>query len=167
MLFRATLVLLLSLHAAASAFAQATPLDRLTPPLPTTGEQRAADLASWGTALATVALDSQASWRCVDRVRCFEMQGLRTGVTYGAVYLVKWAVHRTRPCAPACGSDDPSQSFYSAHTALAFQAIGGPRLAIVLPFAIGTGGLRIAADKHYLTDVLVGAGAGWLTSRIR
>jgi len=27
--------------------------------------------------------------------------------------------------------------------------------------------LRVAAGKHYLTDVLAGFGAGWLAGRIR
>ncbi len=158
---------------AAPVFGQALPIDKWTPPFPTAGERNAADIASWVTVAATVALDAKASWDCgpdatgESRAQCFVRQGLRTGITYGAAFAVKTLVHRTRPCAPDCGIDDPSQSFYSAHTALAFQAIGGPRLAFVLPLAIGTGGLRIAADKHYLTDVLTGAAVGWAVSHIR
>jgi hypothetical protein len=136
--------------------------------LPTPAERQAANVASWTTAVAVTALDAKASWECPDRLRCFELQGVRTGVTYGVVFLVKNIVQRDRPCAPdGCGIDDPRASFYSAHTALAFQAIGGPRLAFTMPLAITTGGLRVAAGKHWLTDVLVGAGAGALTSRIR
>ncbi len=62
-------------------------------------------------------------------------------------------------------------SFYSGHTNLAFAvavasgtiaSMRGYRLAPVvwatsLPLAAVTGYLRIAADKHYLTDVLTGA----------
>lgn len=100
-------------------------------------------------------------------VRCFELQALRTGVTYGLVGLAKWLLPRERPCAPACGIDGADQSFFSGHTAIAFSTVGGPRLAFSLPLAIGTGNLRVAAGKHWITDVLVGAGVGLATSRIR
>jgi membrane-associated phospholipid phosphatase len=135
--------------------------------LPTEMQRKVADAASWATALTTVALDTRASWDCPDRRRCFTTQGARLGVTYGVVYLVKKLVHRKRPCYPDCGIDNPFSSFYSAHTALAFQSVGGPRLMFTIPLSIGTGGLRVAAGKHWITDTLVGAGAGLLTSRIR
>ncbi len=48
-----------------------------------------------------------------------------------------------------------------------FSTVGSSRLAFSLPLAIGTGGLRVAAGKHWVSDVLVGAGVGLLTSRIR
>lgn len=155
------LALAVLLCLATSGHTQALPIDRLTPPLPTAGERHVADIASWGTALAAVALDTKVSWDAPDRKRAFILQGTRVGLTYGVVFLVKTFVHRERPCAPSsCGSDNPDFSFYSAHTALAFSTIGGPRLAFALPLSIGTGGLRIAAGKHYLTDVAVGALAG-------
>ena len=135
--------------------------------LPTETQRKVADAASWATAFTTVALDTRASWDCTDRRRCFTTQGARLGVTYGVVYLVKKLVHRKRPCYPDCGIDNPFSSFYSAHTALAFQSVGGPRLMFTIPLSIGTGGLRVAAGKHWITDTLVGAGAGLLTSRIR
>jgi membrane-associated phospholipid phosphatase len=96
-------------------------------------------------------------------------QCVRLGLTYGASQLVKMLVHRQRPCAPSntCGIDTPDASFYSMHTAFAFETLGGPRLAVALPLSIGTGGLRIAANKHWLSDVLVGAAVGAATSRIR
>lgn len=147
--------------------AQSTPFDAPFHPLPTANERKVADIASWGTVLADVALDAKASWDAPNRGRAFAMQGIRTVVTIGIDYGVKSLVGRQRPCAPSCGFDSPNSSFYSMHTALAFSTLGGPRLAFALPLAIGTGGLRIAAGKHYLTDVLVGAAAGALTSRIR
>jgi len=152
---------------AAPVSAQPLPVDGLASAFPTANERHWADVASWGTVLAAVALDTKASWDRPDRGRAFALQGVRLGVNYGAVFLVKALVHRERPCAPSCGSDNPDYSFYSAHTALAFQTIGGPKLAISLPLAVSTGGLRVAAGKHWLTDVLVGAGAGLLTSQIR
>lgn len=135
--------------------------------LPSAHARKLADAASWGTVLAVTALDARASWQCADRARCFEKQAIRTGVVYGAVFAAKLLVHRARPCAPACGLDNPRFSFFSGHTALAFASIGGPRLEVAVPLAIGTGGLRVAAGKHWATDTMVGAGVGWLASRIR
>lgn len=159
-------VLLLVMLAASPAAAQSTALDRLTPALPE-GGRLTADIASYVLPAVLVTLDTLASWKAPDRARAFELQGARIGITYGAAFLVKGLVHRSRPCAPACGIDDPTSSFWSAHTAIAFSTVGGPRLAIALPLAIGTGGLRIEAGKHWLTDTLAGAGAGWLASRLR
>lgn len=160
------LALLFVLATAAPACAQ-TAIDRWTPALPTAAERRAADLASWVTAVLPVALDANASWDAPDRLRAFELQGVRVGVTYGAVFAAKLLVHRLRPCAPACGTDNPNYSFFSGHTAIAFSTIGGAPLSFTLPLAISTGGLRIAAGKHWLTDVLAGAAVGAATSRIR
>lgn len=145
--------------------AQSVALDKLTPALPTAGERAAADWASWGTALTAVALDTKASWDAPDRLHAFELEGARIGITYGAVFLVKALAHRARPCAPSCGVDNPESSFYSAHTALAFSTLGGSKWALSL--GVTTGGLRVAAGKHWLTDVLTGAFAGWATSRVR
>lgn len=158
---------------ARTAAAQPIPLDLLTPPLPTAAERRAADVASWVTVSAAVALDAHATWttHCQsswdDCEAALVRAGIRVGVTYGAVYLIKAIVHRERPCASACGIDGQYASFYSAHTALAFSTLGGPRLAVSLPLAVSTGALRVAAGKHWLTDVLTGAAVGAITSRIR
>jgi membrane-associated phospholipid phosphatase len=102
--------------------------------------------------------------------------------------LVKYAFARERPFVhymPRAGegvralTDSPSDdnlSFYSGHTNLAF-AIGassgtvalmrGYRLAPLvlgmgLASALSVGYLRIAADKHYFSDVMVGAVLGTL-----
>ncbi|HYM26315.1 MAG TPA: phosphatase PAP2 family protein [Vicinamibacterales bacterium] len=169
----AAVLLALGFSLAMLGRAQAQPLaiDKLTPPLPTAGERTAADVASWATVIADVAFDTKASWDAPNRLRAFELQGARVGATYGAVFAAKLLLHRVRPCAyglperdepeTACGIDNPDYSFFSGHTALAFaSAVGGPRLAFSLPLAISTGGLRIAAGKHYLTDSLFGALAG-------
>ncbi len=161
------LICVLLLGLSASAGAQPLPVDRWTAPLPTSDGQRIADVASWVTVATIVALDAQASWREEHRGRAFALQGARLGITSVAALVVKRLVRRTRPCAPACGMDTPDASFFSGHTAIAFTAIGGPRLSISLPLAVGSGGLRIAANKHWLTDVLVGAGVGAAISRIR
>ena len=146
------------------AEAQPTSIDRLTPSFPSPAAQDAADITSWVTAVAPVIFDFQDAWQQDDRAEALLMQGARIGVTYGVGLAVKKLVDRDRPCAPYCGLGD---SFYSLHTALPFSAIGGPELRFILPFAVSTGGLRIGAKKHWLTDVLAGAGAGYLASRIR
>lgn len=135
--------------------------------LPTAAERRAADVASWVTVGATVTLDTVQAWRSPDRLVALRQEGLRIGVTYAAVFAAKWLIHRDRPCAPDCGHDNAHMSFFSGHTALAFSTVGGPRLSVSIPLAVSTGGLRVAAGKHWPTDVLVGAGVGLLTSRIR
>ncbi len=92
---------------------------------------------------------------------------------------VKALVGRQRPSAyyetwePA---DDDNLSFYSGHTSFAF-AMGTSAAymlteshpqhktliwATTLTLATGTGYLRIAADKHYMSDVIVGAVMGTL-----
>ena len=149
------------------AASQPVAFDRLMPPLPTVAERHVADAASWATVVVAEALDTWTSWKAPDRRHAFELQGARVAATYAVVFAAKLAAHRARPCAPDCGIDNPDFSFFSGHAALAFSTLGGPRLAVGLPLAISTGGLRVAAGKHYLTDVLMGAAVGALTSRLR
>jgi membrane-associated phospholipid phosphatase len=72
--------------------------------------------------------------------------------------------------------NDNNVSFYSGHTSLAFSLVTAAGTvselrgykhrwliwAVGLPAAASVGLLRMGADKHYLTDVLVGAAAGSL-----
>ncbi|MCL2825262.1 MAG: phosphatase PAP2 family protein [Polyangiaceae bacterium] len=97
--------------------------------------------------------------------------------------LVKFAVGRERPFVHALSEDakgrtgqpsDNNVSFYSGHTTLAFSAAvssgmiaslkgysSAPYIwAFGLVNASATGYLRIAADRHYLSDVLIGAATG-------
>jgi membrane-associated phospholipid phosphatase len=156
--------------------------DAWTPPLPTQAERNVADAASWAAVIATQVLEARESWRSDDRLEAFALQAVRVGATLGLASVIKTAFPRTRPCATnkyvtqpvrgatyysLCSPDDPDTSFYSAHTALAFSSLGGPRLAFALPLSVGTGGLRVAAGKHWLTDTLAGAAVGAATSRIR
>jgi membrane-associated phospholipid phosphatase len=99
---------------------------------------------------------------------------------------VKFMFGRERPLAyRLSGADknttahpeDNNVSFFSGHTAFAFAAVTAagtlarlrgfkhPWLAWVLgfPFAALTGFLRMAADKHWFSDVLIGAAAGAAT----
>lgn len=90
--------------------------------------------------------------------------------------IVKFSVGRERPYAHYAGGieltgTDRNLSFYSGHTSIAFSlatssgtvaALRGydaaPAVfAASLSVALLTGYLRLAADKHYLTDVLAGA----------
>lgn len=93
---------------------------------------------------------------------------------------VKYAVGRARPYVWLSGSPtdtrDGNLSFFSGHTTFAFavaassstlllsQHAPGAEIATVASFAGAAvvGYLRIAADAHYLTDVLAGAAAGTL-----
>jgi membrane-associated phospholipid phosphatase len=105
---------------------------------------------------ASLGVDTWDSFHCADRKHCFIKQAERTGVNLAAAQLVKMVIHRERPD----GSDN--MSFYSEHTALTAM---GPRLVFTLPLTFSTGYLRMAANKHYFTDVVVGAGVGLLTGR--
>ena len=96
--------------------------------------------------------------------------------------IVKFAVGRQRPfvrfgnfdATDRPGDPDNNLSFYSGHSALAFSTVAaagtvaslrGYRSApwvwgVGLVGAAAVGYFRIAADKHYLTDVLTGAAIG-------
>lgn len=87
----------------------------------------------------------------------------------GMVYILKTTLKTTRP-------DGTSLSFPSGHTANAFA--GATILAIEygenhkwVPYAAygvatGVGIMRIANNKHYISDVLFGAGLGILSMKI-
>lgn len=156
---------MLLLLCATPAFAQPVAIDRWTPPL--SEHRRTAEILSNVTLYTTVGLDTWQSWHAEDRKHAFLAQGLRVAVTEGVVYVTKRLTHRTRPCAPACGIDEADRSFPSGHTALAFASVGRRHLTITIPLAAGTGALRIASAKHFLTDVAAGALTGALTNRIR
>ncbi len=99
--------------------------------------------------------------------------------------VVKFTVGRERPFVHVLPEDqkartdhpsDNNLSFYSGHTSLAFSLVTAAGTvselrgyknrwiiwAVGLPAAASVGLLRMGADKHYLTDVLVGAAAGSL-----
>lgn len=100
-------------------------------------------------------------------------------VTVMATQLTKYAVRRERPSSNPClkqGSkeQDHNLSFFSGHTAIAFaliasaeetarmrgrsvnnwRLVGGSAAAL-------TAYLRIAGNRHHLTDVIIGAGVGY------
>ena len=87
-------------------------------------------------------------------------------VNLGLVYVLKTTLKKTRP-------DGTAYSFPSGHTANAFA--GATMLAIEYgehykwvpyasyAFATGIGIMRMANNKHYISDVLFGAGLGILS----
>jgi membrane-associated phospholipid phosphatase len=103
------------------------------------------------------------------------------------VETVKHVVHRPRPYAHYCEPPtagalckvDSRLSFFSGHTAAAFAAAAaageiakmkGYRNATTirstsLALAAATGLLRTASDRHYLSDVVVGAAVGWVIGK--
>ncbi|HEX5750654.1 MAG TPA: phosphatase PAP2 family protein [Archangium sp.] len=97
--------------------------------------------------------------------------------------VVKFSVGRERPFVHVLPEDqkgstrhptDNNLSFYSGHTNMAFALVTAAGTvselrgyknrwliwAVGLPAAASIGLLRMGADRHYLTDVLVGAAAG-------
>lgn len=104
-------------------------------------------------------IDTVHSARATDKRHAFLSQGCRVGLTLGVTEVVKRAVGRERPD----GSDH--YSFWSGHTAMAMQGAGW-RWSIGVPIAVGTGYFRVAARRHYVTDVLAGAGFGLLATQV-
>jgi hypothetical protein len=90
-------------------------------------------------------------------------------INIGICYILKKSVNETRP-------DGTALSFPSGHTAEAFAGATmvsmeyGKKYKWVPYAAFGTasvvGAMRIANNKHYLSDVLFGAGLGILSTKI-
>ncbi len=114
---------------------------------------------------------------------------LAVGMTLVLGEVVKNGVLRARPyeryCARdpeamGCQNEDRFASFYSLHSAMAFTSAGfscamhlsrglyqdagadGTSCAVSLAMATTVAALRVAADRHYLTDVLIGAVMGFV-----
>ena len=121
------------------------------------------------------------------------MTGQSMALTGFATRLVKTAAGRPRPYQQDCNPDledcaETGASFFSGHTATAFTGAGlvcvqhrhldlygggwGDKAAcgMALTAASATGIFRILADKHWTSDVLVGASvgllSGWLLPRL-
>jgi membrane-associated phospholipid phosphatase len=116
-----------------------------------------ADWISTGVVAGAIALP------CLEdrTARCLQTSALRVGLAVGVAESAKYFIHRDRP------DKSDRKSFFSEHTALA--CVGGlssKRQALGAVLCAAAGYLRVAADKHWVTDVLVGAGVGFGLSRI-
>lgn len=117
-----------------------------------------ADTLSTALLVANVSADITHAWRAPQRARALQHEALRIGATIAVAELTKRLVHRRRP------DDTDAFSFFSEHTAIA-AAAGGWNISISIPLTLGTGYFRMAADKHFPTDVFTGALVGTLLRR--
>jgi membrane-associated phospholipid phosphatase len=117
---------------------------------------------------------------------------LAFGISLSIGGVVKQVANRARPyeaqCVPgeggACEDGDIYQSFYSLHSGLAFTSAGfscamhmerdlyddpladGASCIGSVALASATGLLRVVADRHYLSDVLIGGALGFAVGYI-
>jgi membrane-associated phospholipid phosphatase len=150
----------------------------------TAAAQTASDLLGYaGMPLATLAVDFAASDGDLKTAGTDALIAAESAALAGlAGQGVKFLVGRERPFAHAGGASladagaDRNLSFYSGHTSFTTAVAvstatcaslrGSSRAWAVwatgLSLAAATGYMRIAADRHYLSDVVAGAGAGAL-----
>lgn len=128
-------------------------------PLTWPSHQRLAEHLSNVTLWSAIGLETLHTLRADDRRRAATCQGLRLGTAIGVTLAVKFLVHRDRP------DHSNDHSFFSGHTANA-MASSGWRVQVGVPLALGTGYFRLAAHKHYLSDVATGAAVGYLATRL-
>ena len=106
--FMASIIMAVMLSKA--SYAQSTAFDRMTPPLPTTGERKAADIASFATLGTAMAFDFKAAWDVRDnRAHAVQMFAARALVTFVSASIAKGLAGRVRP------DESNNQSFYSMH----------------------------------------------------
>lgn len=140
-------VLLLSAPLTAQDNGAAWPLD----------QRHLADAVSTWLVGAQLGLDTLHSFKSPDRPHAFGCQAFRTGITFGAAEGMKLIVHRWRP------DESDRKSFYSEHSAFAGVASGWK---FQIPIAVGVGYLRIAANKHWPSDVAAGLAASYLARKV-
>ncbi len=137
----------------------------------TTGEQKAADIASWVVMGAAVAVDASQCPHAEQQTRCWVTLGIRQGTMQGASIVIARLFPRQRPCAPSCGIDSNDSDVPSRHvgtTAATFPGLhAGPRLVVAASATTVVALLRGKANKHDLLGVASGAAVGWACSFIR
>ena len=139
-------------------------------------EQGLADVLSYGTlagdAISMVAITASDHRDVAPVVESMSVAALATQA-------IKFSVGRQRPYARDVElGDDDNLSFVSGHTSIAVAGAVSAGLETHSPWVWGvglglagvTGYLRIAADKHWFTDVLAGAAvgaiAGWAVTKL-
>lgn len=145
-------IMLACLLVAQTTFAEPTPL--VWP-----SHRPIAEALSNGFVYSNIGLQTLHSFQSSDRRHAFTCQGIDQGVALGAALLAKFTVHRLRPD----GSND--HSFFSGHTTNAMVSTGW-NVRVAVPLAFSAGYMRMAANKHYLSDVLTGAAVGWASSQL-
>ena len=129
-----------------------------TQPAAWSSHQKAADIASTVAVAGNIAGAAWEASHAPDRGHAFGCFALRNLIVYGATTVVKQSVKRWRP------DHSNQQSFYSGHTA--FAAVNQWNLQVSIPITIGAGYGRAAANRHYWTDIGVGAAVGFISRRV-
>jgi len=126
-------------------------------------QELAADISDWTMGSLLVAPYLYA-WTGEHKLRNVSSVFVAQSLTWISTDITKRSVKRIRPN----GEDD--RSFFSGHTSSAF--VGASLLCSMkkhcteaLVLAGLTGYLRIAAKKHYFSDVVIGAGVGYAFGR--
>lgn len=134
--------------------------------LPTAGEREAANVASYVTlganvALAVVDCRHDGAWDRTCLIRLAVKNGIGIGVSEG----FKRLIHERRPCEPArCGRDAGTGSAPSGHTMIAFVNVdpwGQAHLGISVEYSVAsaTAALRVLSLRHHWWDVVGTAAA--------
>lgn len=140
-----------------------------------------------GVPVAMLGLDALLSWRDGVFVEAFPVDAVlmleATMAILGVNQVVKFSVGRGRPYTVGAGTEllamghdiaDNNLSFFSGHSTFTFAlassaaTIAGLRgyrhawvlWAVGMPLAATTAILRLAADKHWMSDVLLGSALG-------
>lgn len=116
-------------------------------------------------AMKSLGVESRSSWP-----RMLSADAFSTAIMMGTVYGIKYGLGRLRPDGSAYNS------FPSGHTAMAFMAAamldqeyGGlsPWISVAgYSLATATGISRALNNRHWLSDVVVGAGIGILSTKL-
>lgn len=116
-------------------------------------------------AMKAAGLESRSSWE-----RMLLSDGLATGIMLSTVYVVKYGLGRLRP------DGSSYNSFPSGHTAMAFTSATmlhkeyghlSPWVSIAsYSVATVTGISRVFNNRHWLSDIVVGAGVGILSAEL-
>lgn len=138
----------------ATAAAEGNPLA-----LPAGKAQTAADVSSWALVGANITGAVVQAFRAEDRGQAFKCLALLEGVSLGGAEGLKRAFPRERP------DSSDRKSFPSMHSWLAGSNAGW-NVRIGWSMAVGAGVGRGLANKHHLSDIGFGLGAGWLTGRL-